>query len=92
MSDQQSLSLNQFQRKFASEEAFHSHLFTMKWPKGFHYAKCGHDQYYKTKTRKFNLYECRQCGYQATVIVGTVMEKTRVDLTKWFLGALSYCP
>ena len=27
-----------------------------------------------------------QCGYQATVIVGTVMEKTRVDLTKWFLA------
>ncbi|WP_222428007.1 hypothetical protein [Sporomusa sp. KB1] len=24
--------------------------------------------------------------YQATVIVGTIMEKTRVDLTKWFLA------
>lgn len=78
MSDQQPLSLNQFQRKFASEEACHSHLFTMKRPKGFHCAKCGHDQYYETKTRKLNLYECRQCGYQA--IVGTVIEKTRVEL------------
>ena len=86
MSDQQPLSLNQFQRKFASGEACHSHLFTMKWPKGFHCAKCQHDQYYETKTRKLNLYECRQCGYQATVIVGTGMEKTRVDLTKWFLA------
>ena len=72
MSDQQPLSLNQFQGKFSSKEARHSHLFTMKWLKGFHCAKCGHDQYY----------ECRQCGFQATVIVGTVMEKTRVDLTK----------
>ena len=26
------------------------------------------------------------CGYQATVIVGTVMEKTRIDITKWFLA------
>ena len=60
MSDQQSLSLNQFQRKFASEEACHSHLFTMKWPKGFHCAKCGHDQYYETKTLKLNLYEYRR--------------------------------
>ena len=82
MSDQQPLSLIQFQRKFDSEEAFHSHLFTIKWPKGFHCTKCGHDQYYETKTRKLNLYECRQRDYQATVIVGNVMEKTRVDLTK----------
>ena len=86
MSDQQPLSLIQFQRKFASEEACPSHLFTMKWPKEFHCAKCQHDQYYETKTRKLNLYEYRQCDYQATVIVGTVMEKTRVDLTKWFLA------
>ena len=62
----------------------HSHLFTMKWPEGFRCAKCGHDQFYETKTRKLKLYECRQCGYQATVIVGTVMEKTHIDLTKWF--------
>ena len=81
MSNQQPLSLNQFQRKFASKEACHSHLFIMEWPKGFHCAKCEYDQYYETKTRKLNLYECRQCGYQATVIIGTVMEKTRVDLT-----------
>ena len=86
MSDQQPPSLIQFQRKFASEEACHFHLFTMKWAKGFHCTKCQHDQYYETKTRKLNLYERRQCGYQATVIVGTVMEKTRVDLTKWFLA------
>ena len=51
MSDQQLLSLIQFQRKFASKEDCHSHLFTMKWPKGFHCAKCGHDQCYETKTR-----------------------------------------
>ncbi|HWR07387.1 MAG TPA: hypothetical protein VN379_10980 [Sporomusa sp.] len=25
-------------------------------------------------------------GHQATVTVGTIIEKTRVDLTKWFLA------
>ena len=84
MANQQPISLIQFQKKFASEETCQSYLFTMKWSKGFRCAKCGHDHYYEIKTRKLNLYECRQCGYQATVIVDTVMEKTRVDLTKWF--------
>jgi transposase-like protein len=42
--------------------------------------------YFETKTRKLTLYECKKCRYQATVTVGTVMEKTRTDLTKWFLA------
>ena len=84
MAMQQSMTLIQFQKKFSTEEACHSHLFTMKWPEGFLCAKCGHKHFYETNTRKFNLYECKQCGYQATVIVGTVMEKTHIDLTKWF--------
>lgn len=48
---------NSVQKKFATEEACHSHLFTMKWPEGFRCAKCGHDQFYETKTRKLKLYE-----------------------------------
>ena len=84
MATQEPLTLIQFQKKFATQEACHSHLFAMKWPEGFRCAKCGHDQYYETKTRKLKLYECKQCRYQATVIVGTVMEKTHIDLIKWF--------
>jgi transposase-like protein len=35
MAKQEPLTLIQFQKKFATEEACHSHLFTMKWPEGF---------------------------------------------------------
>lgn len=84
MATQEPLTLIQFQTKFPTEEACHSHLFTMKWPEGFRCAKCGHDHFYETRTRKLKLYECKQCSYQATVIVGTVMEKTHIDLIKWF--------
>ena len=42
--------------------------------------------YSETKTHKLKLFECKECGYQATVTVGTIMEKTRVDLTKWFFS------
>jgi transposase-like protein len=58
----------------------------MKWPNGFICRKCKHDQYYETCTRKHKLFVCKQCRYQATVTVDTVMEKTRTDLVKWFLA------
>lgn len=86
MATQEPISLIRFQNKFASREACEAHLFTMKWPEGYKCSKCGRDQYYEINSRKFKLFECKQCGYQATVIVGTVMEKTHLDLTKWFLA------
>ena len=32
------------------------------------------------------LYQCNKCGYQATVIVNTILEKTRTPLVKWFIA------
>lgn len=86
MAKQESMNLIQFQKRFTSEAACHDHLFMMKWPEGYKCEKCGHNSYYETTTRKLKLYECKSCRYQATVTVGTVMEKTRTDLTKWFLA------
>lgn len=83
---QSRMSLIEFQQKYTTIDACQSHLFEMKWPKGYFCAKCGHEQYYLTMSRRLALYECKCCRYQATVTVGTVMEKTRTDLTKWFLA------
>ena len=54
----------------------------MRWPEGFRCPRCGHDHYYEIKTRP--LFECTKCHYQATVIAGTVLEKTRTNLVIWF--------
>lgn len=86
MAKQEMMNLIQFQRLFATEYACQDHLFKMKWRDGYKCEKCGHDQYYETKTRKLKLIECKSCRYQATVTVGTVMERTRTDLVKWFLA------
>jgi len=56
----------------------------MRWSDGFQCPKCGHDKHYLLSTR--NLYECTGCHYQASVTVGTVMEKTHLDLETWFWG------
>ncbi len=86
MAKYQQMSLISFQKQFSSEEICQDHLFQLKWKNGYCCEKCGHDAYYITNTRKHRLYECKECCYQSTVFVGTVMGKTRTDLTKWFLA------
>ena len=80
------MNLINFQKEFATEEACHEQLFQLKWSKGYLCERCGHKECFVTKTRMHRLYECKDCRYQSTVTVGTVMEKTRTDLTKWFLA------
>lgn len=84
MAPKQPLNLIQFQKTFSTEEACYQHMYQIKWPEGFHCPKCGHDQAYEIKTRKQPLYECTECKHQTTLKVGTVFEKSRTDLAKWF--------
>lgn len=86
MAKQRSITLIEIQKHFGSEEACQEQLFRVKWSGGYKCEKCGHGQYYEINTRNLKLYECKHCHYQATVTVNTVMEKTRTDLTKWFLA------
>ena len=84
MAKQETLSFMQFKNLFNSEDACRDHLFKIRWPNGFKCPKCGHETYYVISSR--NLFECTACHYQASVTVGTVMEKTHIKLEKWFWG------
>jgi transposase-like protein len=84
MAKQNSINLIQFQKLFSTEEACQDHLFQMKWPQGFRCPKCGYDHCFVITSRRLNLFQCKSCRHQTTVTVGTVMEKTRVPLIKWF--------
>ncbi len=82
MARQESIGFMEFTNKFNTEEACREHLFKMRWENGFVCSKCGCSIYYYISTRK--LYECTGCHYQASVTVGTVMEKTHIKLKIWF--------
>ena len=86
MAQQAKLSKIEFQKQFSTEEACEQQLFAMKWPKGYHCERCGCEHYSAITTRKMPLYQCKACGYQATVTVNTVLEKTRTPLVKWFIA------
>ena len=82
MAKQSSLSLATLQKKFSTEEKCREHLFKLRFPDGFICPECGHKEYFLITTR--NLYECKSCGYQASVTAGTIFHKTRTSLMKWF--------
>lgn len=86
MAQQSKLSKIDFMKKFSTHEACETHLFNMKWPEGYICEKCGCKHSYVVSSRALKLYQCKSCKYQATVIVNTVLEKTRTSLEKWFLA------
>jgi transposase-like protein len=79
---QESLSLEEFQERFFTEEACREHLFHMRWPEGYTCPRCGHERYYLHGKR--HLYECKACRYQASLTAGTIFHGTRTSLKKWF--------
>ena len=82
MAKAEDFNLIEFQKKFNSEESCAKYLFEKRWPDGFKCPTCGHCEYYYISTRK--LYECKKCSHQTSVTAGTVMHRSKLDLTVWF--------
>ena len=78
------MTLIEFQTSYGTEEQCRQHLFNKRWPDGFVCPKCGHKEYFNIASR--NLYQCKACNHQASVTAGTIMDKTRTPLVKWFMA------
>jgi hypothetical protein len=78
--------VEEFLARFQSEAVCVDYLIQMKWPNGFSCERCGCRNFYRTETRRLPLLECADCRYQASPIVGTIMEGSPTPLLKWFLA------
>lgn len=84
------LSLADFQSQYGTEEQCESALFASRWPEGWRCTRCNCSRSFATQNRMGRpLRECLICGYQASSIVGTVFEHTKLPLTLWFLAMYS---
>lgn len=85
MAQQESMTLIEFTEKFGTDEACREYLYEKRWAKGFVCPKCGTvgEPFHITSR---NLFQCKHCKHQASVTAGTVMEKSRTPLRKWFLA------
>jgi len=78
------MTLIDFQTNFGTEAQCHRYLFEKRWSNGFKCPKCNHNEYFNISSR--NLYQCKSCNHQTSVTAGTIFDKTRTPLVKWFLA------
>lgn len=78
------MTLLEFQAKYATEEQCRQYLYETRWPDGFICPRCQHAEYFNVASR--GLYHCKSCNYQASLTAGTIFDKTRTPLVKWFLA------
>ncbi|WP_135553754.1 transposase [Paenibacillus cymbidii] len=79
------LSREQFDQQFPTETACIDYLVQLRWPDGYACLRCESKHYTRLETRRLPLFVCRDCRYQASPIVGSVMEGSRTQLRIWFL-------
>ncbi len=81
---QKSISIHAFIKRFGTEEQCRKHLFSLRWPNGFHGPYCGHSHYCQLKYRA--RYQCNHCHHQSSLMAGTFFASTKLPLSIWFLA------
>src|SRR3712207_3042207 len=61
----------------------------LRWPDGVRCPRCDSTTIRHTPSRK--QYDCGSCGYQFSVIVGTVFSDSKLPLPKWFVATYLMC-
>jgi transposase-like protein len=78
---------------FTDEAAARAHLESVRWPEGPICPHCGNSDPEKIarvegkkQSHREGLYYCNECKGQFTVTVGTVFERSKLPLSKWWLA------
>lgn len=77
--------LQKFLHQYGTEEQCEAAVFSSRWPQGWSCPRCEANRYSRTHNGR-KLWECLDCGYQCSSIVGTIFENTKLPLTIWFLA------
>jgi len=76
---------------FTNEDKAREALEAIRWPDGPYCPHCGNSDQEKIakgqgKAHRPGLYYCAECNGQFTVTVGTVMERSKIPLSKWLFA------
>ena len=82
------MSVNLTNPIFHNEDAARAHLESVRWPSGPVCPHCAsaHATRLAGKSTRPGLIHCNACEQPYTVTVGSVMERSKIPLTKWVLG------
>jgi ribosomal protein L37AE/L43A len=74
---------DEFEKRFATEQECRKYPYELRFPKGYACPKCGNGKRWEAGEA---LYECSECGHQASIISGTIFQDTRKPLRSWFIA------
>ena len=74
---------------FQTDDQCREALESIRWPNGVNCTRCGCVE--ALELEKHNRWECRGCGYQFSVMSGTIMHDSHLPLRKWFIAIYLMC-
>ena len=82
------MSINLTDPMFHNDDAARAHLEAVRWPNGPRCVHCNSEYVTRMlgKSHRKGLFHCNDCELPFSVMVGTVMERSKIPLTKWVLG------
>jgi transposase-like protein len=75
--------------RFSTDEKCRELLTRLRWPAGAECPRCK-QTVVELETEK-QLFYCKDCDYQFSVIAGTIFNDSHLPLTKWFMATLLLC-
>lgn len=76
-------------REFGSDESCREYLEALRWPDKVTCPRCDSDKISRVYDRK--VFDCDSCRYQFSVLVGTVLQDTKLPLPTWFATVYLMC-
>lgn len=73
--------IEEFERRFSSEQACRAYIEALRWPGGFRCPACRGEVAAMVRD---GLYQCRSCRRQTSATAGTIFQDTRKPLVMWF--------
>lgn len=83
---QKGLSLSEFMQQYGTDAQCEAALIQARWPAGFRCPECGCVHASEFRRNGLNYWQCRSCRRQTSLTSGTLMQHTRLALSKWFLA------
>ena len=80
--------LGTFMKQYSTEKQCREYLANLRWTSGYVCPRCSCRHAYQLANGR---YQCAKCRYQVSVTAGTVLHKTHMPLTQWFLAFYFVC-
>jgi transposase-like protein len=78
------MNMMRLMEEFDTDSECRAVLENLRWPDGIRCPRCDGDKVYRAEPRK--QFDCAGCGYQFSVMSGTIFHDSHLPLPKWFVA------